>query len=456
MKRALRTQLETWHKKPNRKPLLLRGARQVGKTHILQEFGKTSFRKVHYLDFERETRLGQLFGENLDPKSILEELSVLNDTDIKVDQDLLILDEIQACPRALTSLKYFHQDLPSLAICSAGSLLGVTLSDSSFPVGKIDLMDLYPLNFFEFLDACGHEKIARHLRSIVPGSDISEALHHKIWRLLKLYFVVGGLPEIVKVFSEQQGNLSTALQNARQNQKTLLSSYLVDIAKHSGKINSMHIERLWRNVPTQLGRDINSGSKKFVFKDAVAGLRGYDRLAGVIDWLTQAGLVLRAPIINKAALPFSAYAKENVFKLFLFDVGMLGALSDLPPASIMAYDYGNFKGYFAENFVLQELTAMENATLYCWKEKESEVEFLQEFDGEVTPIEVKSGLSTKTRSLKVYLEKYAPKHAFILSGKPGIHLKQHKKDHQPTTSLWSLPLYTASILPNMLKPSARM
>ena len=251
--------------------------------------------------------------------------------------------------------------------------------------------------------------------------------------LWKQYLVVGGLPEDVEYFRNNK-ELYSAFNEVRKIQEVLLRTYMADIAKHSGKINSVHIEQVFRNVPAQLASNVDESTKKFIFKDVVPGIRGYSRLSNPIGWLERANLILRVPVIETAAIPLSAQAKENVFKLYLFDVGLLGALSELPPAVIMKYDFNTYKGYFAENFALQELLSSGVSGTYCWQGRTSEVEFIfQTVDGEIIPVEVKSGSVTHSKSLSVYSKKYNPPFSVVISAK-----NEGKKSNR-----WYVPLYAS-------------
>jgi predicted AAA+ superfamily ATPase len=444
MKRLIREDLEIWRTKSTRQPLLLQGARQVGKTYSLREFGKAHFPRHHYINFEEQETFLSAFTGDLSPARIVQDLALLLNTPIDRQTDLLIFDEIQQCPRALTSLKYFAERMPELAVCAAGSLLGVHLGESPFPVGKIDELRMDPLTFEEFLMAGGnsmlHEAFAA-IRELVP---LSETLHAQLWGEFKLYLATGGLPEVVSAFMQKRDDLFAAFQEVRAVQTRLVSNYVADMAKHCGKQNAMHLERLWRHIPAQLGRDQSGSAPKFVFKDVLPGIRGYERLAGAIDWLSAAGLILRLPIANSGLLPFPAYQKESFFKLFVFDVGILGALSRLPVKSVLDYDYGTYKGFYAENFAAQEFRARRRDNLTCWREGRAEIEFICEVDGAVIPIEVKSGGVTQAKSLKVFADKYAPPFCAVLSGRnlgADPHLGRH-----------CYPLYLASKFP---LPSSR-
>ena len=439
MKRLITTELVKWKEKKRRKPLLLQGARQVGKTYVLQEFGRNNFAKIHYLNFEEQEQLISLFNGDLNPHRIVQDLSLFLNESIDLQQDLLVLDEIQQCPRSLTSLKYFAEKMPELAVCAAGSLLGVHLGESSFPVGKVDELQMLPMRFEEFLMAGPNKMLFDIFNAVSDSNPLSELAHAKLWDEFKLYLITGGLPEIVATFMDGRNEQFSALQEVREIQNRLLSEYIADMAKHCGKQNAMHLERLWRNIPAQLGRDQNGSSSKFTFKGVIPGVKGYERLVGTIDWLAAAGLIIRLPIVNSGLLPFTAYSRENYFKLFVFDVGILGALSNLPLKTILDYQYGTYKGYYAENFVAQEFIAANRENSACWREKRAEVEFLCEVDGSVIPVEIKSGWVTQAKSLGVFAEKYSPSYCAVFSAR-NMGVNQEAKRYY-------YPLYLASKFP---------
>ncbi|MDO9229409.1 MAG: AAA family ATPase [Syntrophales bacterium] len=415
MKRTVTESLNEWKSSANRKPLILRGARQVGKTYILKEFGGVAFPRCHYVNFEKDERLGRIFEQDLKPGRILDELQFYLDQPIDCRRDLVIFDEIQRSPKALTSLKYFSEEMPELALCAAGSLLGVALQPDSFPVGKIQFLDMHPLSFDEFLDGAGKERLAELIRKQDLTQPFPETAHEQLWGLWKHYLIVGGLPDVVNHYRERQDNLYEAVQIIRKVQRDLLEAYLADMAKHSGKTNALHIEKLWRNVPAQLARSQNGSAGKFKLREGIPGIRGYERLSAPLDWLEVANLLIRTPIIDAVGVPLSGYVKENRFKLYFFDVGLLGAVSGIAPATFLNYDFGSYQGYVVENFVAQELRAAGDKTLYCWQGRTAEVEFLLEREGEIVPVEVKSGWVTQSKSLKVYTERYRPPRAYILS-----------------------------------------
>ncbi len=443
MKRQITKQLLYWRDNLRRKPLILHGARQVGKTYSLLKFGKKYYPAFHYVNFEQDEQLSAIFKQDLQPKRIIKELSFYLDCKINSESDLLILDEIQECPRAISSLKYFQEEMPAQAICAAGSLLGVHLGDASFPVGKVEFLDMYPLSFPEFLQGTGEDDAYNFLMGLKTGDSIPEIIHTRLWSHLKNYMVIGGLPEAINTYRRNKNDLFTAFKAVRKTQTDLITTYMADMAKHSGKLNSMHIERLWRDVPAQLAREQDGSAPKFKFKGVVPGLSSYSRLAGVIDWLVKAGLICKVQIVNSGHIPFSAYGKENFFKLYCFDIGLLNALGNLPPKSILAYDYGTYKGYVAENFVAQEFIASGSGPLYCWRERTAEVEFLREIDGEVVPIEIKSGWVTQAKSLKVFTQKYCPPYRTVMSGK-NLFLDEKNKIHH-------YPLFLASRFPLALR-----
>jgi hypothetical protein len=439
MKRLLMKELLKWKEEDGRKPLILKGVRQTGKTHLLKEFGNSHFPRYHYFNFEKDPKLAKIFEPDLIPKRIVEALSFHIDHPINITTDLVIFDEIQECPKALTSLKYFSEDFPELYLCGAGSLLGLHLNSGSFPVGKVTFQTLRPMSFEEFLMANEDHKSLQIIRNIKPSDKIPEIVHEHLWEQLKHYFVVGGLPEVVATYCEKKGDLFEAFTQVRKKQDDLLNTYYADIAKHSGKTNAMHIDRVFRSVPAQISQTQDGSIARFKFKGIVPGLSHYDRLAGAIDWLERAGLVLKIHIVNTGLFPFRGYSKENFFKLLLFDVGILGSMSGLPPKVILEYDYGSYKGFFAENFAAQELIGHGRDDLYSWQENQSEVEFLTDVEGEVIPIEVKSGSITKAKSLEIFSQKYKPPFRVILSGKP-LHIDSSKETHY-------YPLYLAGFIP---------
>lgn len=421
MLRSRLSDLIYWKNKTERKPLVLWGARQVGKTYLLKEFGQKEFPNVHVLNFEEYPTATKIFDKDLNPARILNEIQLFLDGLIHPETDLLIFDEIQHAPNALTSLKYFYEKMPQMAVCAAGSLLGVGLSGESFPVGKVTFLDLCPMNFEEFLLGSGNEQLLNYLKNHSRTEPLPEWLHNRVWELWKHYLITGGLPEVVDTYRQFQDNLYLAFQKVRDVQHDLLDTYMADIAKHSGKINAMHIERLWRNVPAQLARTQDGSAPKFKFKDAIPGFRGYEQLSAPMNWLEKAGLILKTSIIHTAERPLSGQMAENRFKLYLFDVGLLGAMNRLSPAVLYNMEFGRYKGYIAENFVAQELVSMGIKELFCWEGRTSEIEFLLDTLQGIIPVEVKSGINTKAKSLKVFEDRYHPGKSIVLSSR-NVHI----------------------------------
>jgi len=440
MKRKIIQELKKWKQKKDRKPLILTGVRQTGKTYSLKEFGKHHFPAVHYVNFEQNKKVAALFQDDFDPQRILNSLSFLLDKTIDTKNDLIILDEIQECPAALTCLKYFSEQRPELALCCAGSLLGLHLNKSSFPVGKVDLLHLCPMTFAEFLEAQGDLKSLSVLDHCTLKDKLSDIIHEHLWQQFKYYLITGGLPEVVHTYVTHKENLHTAFTLVRKKQNELIFGYYADIAKHSGKINAMHIDRIWRAIPSQLAQSQDGSSKRFQFKGIIPGIDRYQRLANVIDWLIAAELIIKVPIIEHVELPLAAYTEESYFKLYLFDIGILGALSNLPPQSILDYNYGTYKGYIAENFVAQEFIGKGMSHLYSWQRDRAEIEFLYPIDTQLIPIEVKSGQITRNQSLNKYAEKYRPPYRTTLSAKT-LHIDfEHASHHYPLYMAYWFPL----------------
>jgi uncharacterized protein len=441
MKRALYTQLLQWKQNPHRKPLLLNGARQVGKTWLLKEFGKTEYPNFHHLDFDRNgAQLDPLFEMDLSPEKLLQNLSIFLEKKIAPETDLLIFDEIQNCPRALTSLKYFCEEMPALNLCAAGSLLGVSLSRESFPVGKVDMLHLYPMRFEEFLEAGGQTGLLEFIGNAFTKKEIPHAAHEKLCDLLKDFYVVGGMPQAVQAFL-RSGDKFSGFMSARDVQKALVEGYQGDFQKHAGKSNALYIQSLFRNIPVQLARTMDESVTRFRFKDVIPGKKSYRDLEGPISWLVKAGLALQALIAERAELPLLSFCKQNFFKLYLFDIGILGAMLDLAPRTLALENYGMMRGFFVENFVAAELKAGGSEHLIGWSEGSSEIEFLLSGEYGIVPLEVKAGHRTKAKSLGQYFHKYGPARAIKLSQK-NIDLS--------TGNVVYIPLYLAGCLNDFL------
>ena len=436
MYRKIYSKLIEWKKSESRSPLLLRGARQVGKSYILQKFGEHEFSDYHIFNFEMNKNLFSAFENDLDPERIIKDLSIVSGKKIDIKTELVIFDEIQECPKALTSLKYFCEQMPGLHLCCAGSLLGVKLNSESFPVGKVEFIDMHPLCFEEFLRAMNDDLALELFFDFTGNEKQSEIAHQKLWDYFREYSVTGGMPQVIATYRKYRSNAIEAMNKARNIQNRLVESYQNDFAKHSGKVNSFHIISVFENIPTQLSANVDRSVKRYQFKDVIQRKKSYIELRGPIEWLEKAGLILKVKKCNRSEIPFETFCKENIFKLFIFDIGLLGAMLDLPVNMIYAQDFGITKGYFAENFVAQEFVSNSISKLYSWCEKTSEIEFLRIVDNEPVPVEVKSGKRLQAKSLQQYILRYSPKLAVKLSGKP---LKKNK-----TSPIQNYPLYWAS------------
>ncbi|MCF6335287.1 MAG: AAA family ATPase [Spirochaetales bacterium] len=436
MKRTAYKKLINWKNSSDRKPLILKGARQVGKTYLLNEFGKKEFQKIHYLNFQKTKELGNIFEGDLSPVRILELVEVVLDSSVDIQRDVVFFDEIQDCPRALTSLKYFCEDMPELALVCAGSLLGVVHSDSAFPVGKVSFLHLHPMSFMEFLIALGDTRSLKYITDITKKDKIPLIIHNHLMELLKEYFIVGGMPEVVSVYIQNRKNKNSGFEKVRAKQNELITAYMGDFSKYSGKVKSNEIVSLFEAIPAQLAKE----NKKFISSKVISGGR-FSKLRSSIDWLTGAGLIIKVKIANSGELPFSAFTMENRFKLYLFDVGLLGALGGLSPKAVYMQNnlFATFKGAFCENFVAQEFMYTDSAPLYAWAGNTSEVEFIKENDGDFYPIEVKAGLSGKLKSLNVFSQKYNSPYRTRISGR--------NLEINDSVGMHSYPLYLAFKFP---------
>lgn len=430
MLRDIYRRLEEWKRSERRKPLVLNGARQVGKTHSLKHFGRTSYEKMAYLNFEKDEKLAQYFDSTLDPKQLIKILSIHTETEIEPSNTLLVFDEIQNCPKALNSLKYFCEEVNEVHVVAAGSLLGVkTSGGKGFPVGKVNFLHLYPLTFFEFLSALGQDKTRLFLEEIRTYEPIPNPMHEKLIELLKFYFFVGGMPEAVAEYVKTE-----KVHVVREIQLEILNAYERDFSKHAPPHEIMKIMTVWKQVHRQLAKE----NKKFIFAAIRKSARGRD-YEEAIQWLLDAGLIHKSYLVESPKFPLSAYADNSIFKIFLADVGLLGAQSNLSPQIIIDKDvlFTEFKGALTENYVAQELIATKHKEPYYWtSEGIAEVDFIIEEGHEIYPLEVKSGASQKKKSLIVYHQKYAPSKLLRVST---MNLK-HDGD------VYNCPLYLISLL----------
>jgi predicted AAA+ superfamily ATPase len=402
MQRLLLKDLIAWKNKRNRQPLILRGARQVGKTWLLHEFGKTAFEDVLSVNLENAPGLKEVFDGDISPQRILGLLGALHGKKIRPQKTLLILDEVQEIPRALTALKYFAETAPEYAVCCAGSLLGVALhSGTSFPVGKVDFLTLRPLNFEEFLLANGEVSLIQYVRS-GGVSAIPRVISEKLTDYLKLYFVVGGMPGAVSSWLDTS---DYAIVESRQ--RDILETYENDFSKHAPRSVVPKLRYLWNSVPAQLAKE----NKKFIYGLVREGARAREYEEAML-WLLDSGLLRKVGRITKAAIPLKAYEDLKAFKLYHLDVGLLRVMSELPPAAILDgfKIFEEFKGALTEQFVLSELAGKRFIRgIYYWTSAATaEVDFVFADGKNIYPVEVKAGENLRSRSLKVYRERYEP------------------------------------------------
>ncbi len=415
MKRNAMKLLIKWKNSTNRKPLLLQGARQVGKTYLLKEFGTEHFKKMHVVNFE-DPNLHTVFDRGpVDIESALLRIQILLGTKIDRKNDIIFFDEIQDYPVAIHALKYFHENMPELAIVCAGSHIGISGSQSSFPVGKVHFELLHPLTFEEFLFQYNHV-LANTISAAVSELWLDDFIHQQLWDSYLIYTLVGGMPEAVVSFLNENDQY-TALMNARQIHKTLIQGYINDFSKYCDKTMSHRITSVFQSIPDQLQAVHEQSSKRYQFKNVVTANTKYSHLQSAIDWLSTSGLVNKVPIANMPQHPLSAYCKPNIFKLFMFDIGILNSQLNLDFGLVINQAPLSYKGFIAENFVAQQIQNDFSQQIYSWMKGRNEIEFVLPYQGSVIPVEVKSGSRTKAKSLVEYKKKYEPSLAVKLSGK---------------------------------------
>ncbi|WP_029408431.1 ATP-binding protein [Thiomicrorhabdus sp. Milos-T2] len=414
MKRLLLDKLIAWKNRDKRKPLLIDGARQTGKTFLLEELLGKEFAQVLRLDFLETPDLIQVFSGSLDPTELIANIEVFTGVAFDPKADLLILDEIGECQRAVTSLKYFAEKAPEYFVAASGSNIGLL---SSFPVGKVEQYYLRPFTFREFLWASNEAMLIKAFESQAN----SEIVHTKLFEKLTDYYFTGGMPEAVKCWFENSnvGSLER-IAAVSQIHLNLIEGYKRDFGKYSGKLDSQLIESVFSGVPSQLSLVLDESVKRFKFKGVFEKKSRYLEFEGAINWLHRCRLVLKNyPIEGKPRSPLAAYKKDNMVKLFLFDVGLLNAMLETSFKEIKQQGYA-YKGYIAENFVQQELAALGIEPSFSWLSGRAEIEFVVSNDsGKIVPVEVKSGKRTRAKSLKSYIDKYAPHKTIKLTGTQG-------------------------------------
>ena len=399
MERFLMKDLISWRTKSRRKPLILNGARQVGKTWLLKEFGRTQFKNVAYVNLDGNPRMCEQFELGYDIPRIISAIQFETGEIVSKGDTLIILDEIQACPKALTCLKYFCENAPGYVVAAAGSLLGITVHEGSgYPVGKVDTLDLYPLHFRELLVATGN----RPLCDLLDSGDVNliNSFASKFIPLLRQYYFVGGMPEAVSAFLDRG-----MLDDAREVQLEILRGYGRDISKHLSRTETEYALAAWRSIPSHLGRE----NKKFVFSHIASGARAANYRAG-ITWLSQAGITTLVRRISKPGIPLRPYADDSAFKLFLVDVGLLGAMVQLDSETVVGGTeiFKEFKGSLTEQFVCQQLVSGCGLTPYYWSAENSsgEIDFLVQKSSSVYAIEVKAEENLRAKSLRAFKESH--------------------------------------------------
>lgn len=409
MKRQLYESLKDWQNAPNRKPLILQGARQVGKTWLMREFGKNEFERVAYLNFESSERLKNLFATDFNINRIIAILEIEVGHKIDSDKTLLIFDEIQEAEKGLTALKYFYEQAPQYYIIAAGSLLGVSLQKShSFPVGKVDFLKMYPMTFIEFLENVGQFLLKEHLEA--QNWQVVEAFHDKLVEFLRLYYFIGGMPEAVQSYIQFQD-----LNKVRSIQENILIGYENDFAKYAPIEIVPRIRLVWHSLMSQLAKE----NRKFIYGQIKKGARAKD-FEMAINWLADAGLILKVNCVSKPTIPLSAYADIDTFKLFVLDIGLLNAIAKVEPKILLEKNaiLIEFKGALTEQYVAQQLKSKHDIYYWSAENATAEVDFLIHSQNAIMPIEVKAEENLKAKSLKVFVEKYKVSKAIRTSMSP--------------------------------------
>ncbi len=427
MDRTKLSDLIAWKNSPERKPLIIRGARQTGKTWLMKEFGRKHYAKTVYLNFEKNKRLAGLFSDDFDISRVIIALQAESGFTITADDTLLLFDEIQAVPEAITALKYFNEDRPEYHVIAAGSLLGLAIHEGiSFPVGKVAFMDLHPMTFVEFLDAAGDGALAEILRS--RDWKLITAFKTRYIERLRQYYFIGGMPEPVAQFVRDQD-----YKKVRELQKQILETYELDFSKHAPAEIIPRIRMLWHSIPTQLARE----NRKFIYGAVREGSRAKDyELA--LSWLIDCRQVYKVSRLSKPAMPLIAYEKGNAFKLFIVDTGLLAAMADLDVRTLLEGNtvFSEFKGALTEQYVHQQLVASEVFSVWYWSAEraQAEIDFLLQYQNIIVPVEVKAEENLHSKSLKSFRDRY----------NPPVSLRASMADYRKEEWLVNIPLYVLS------------
>ena len=440
MKRTAKAELVKWKDRPNRKPLLVTGVRQCGKTYLLKEFGGEYFPDTAYFNLEADDTLKSVFDHDFNVNRILFELGSLHRSKpIEPGKTLVILDEIQACPRAITSLKYFCEDLPELHIIGASSLFEVTVNNESisFPVGKVDRLKMSPMSFMEFAEAIGDGNFIEGITKQPLNQPLSEIYTRQMEADLKLYYVIGGMPEAVQCWINTHD-----LSEVEKIQDHILDDYSADFGKHAPVNDILKLRQIWDSVPIQLAKENN----KFVFSHVKAGNRAKD-LEDAMQWLVNAGLLIQVHLVRNPELPLSGEEDATYYKVYMSDIGLLLRKSKINYRTILMgdADFIHFKGALTENFVLTELISLGIQPSFWRSKSEAEVDFITDYEGTISPIEVKSADNTKAKSLHLFCHRYEPAQAYRFS------LKNIADNMDGATKVWSIPLYCMFRLPEYIR-----
>jgi predicted AAA+ superfamily ATPase len=406
MNRLLFQDLVNWKNSKIRKPLIIQGARQVGKTWLMKEFGKQEFEQVVYLNFESSSRLSQLFAVDFNIERIITIVEIETNQKIIAETTLLIFDEIQEVEKGLTALKYFQEQAPQYYIIAAGSLLGVSLQkNNSFPVGKVDFLKLYPLSFMEFIGNIGEQRLAEQIQN--KNWDVIHIFHEKLVELLRLYYFIGGMPEVVSNYLENKDLIAV-----RSLQQKIIIGYENDFAKYAPNEIVPKIKLVWNSLISQLAKE----NRKFIYGQIKKGARAKD-FEMAINWLVDAGLVLKVNRIEKPIMPLNAYADFDAFKLFLIDIGLLNAIGNLDQKILLEKNsiLTEYKGALTEQFVCQQLKIKTDIYYWVAPNATAEIDFIVQYQNEIIPIEVKAEENLKSKSLKVFVDKFDNKNAIRTS-----------------------------------------
>lgn len=432
MYRKIIEKLIEWKNNKDRKPLILRGARQVGKTYIIKKFGEENYDGVAYFNFDHDTELYNMFENTKDPIRILEQLSFVYGKAIIPGKTLIVFDEIQECQNALNSLKYFEEEAKEYHIISAGSLLGIRLSHTSFPVGKVEFLDMYPMTFTEFLEADGCKNLVDYMDSVRSIENIPDIFFDRLSEKLKAYFIIGGMPEAVNSWVTDKD-----MEKVNKIQDYILKSYESDFSKHTTNIEANRISIIWNSIPSQISKE----NKKFLYQAAKDGARARE-YEGAVNWLKDANVVNKIYNVTKPNIPLISYNDLSSFKMYLNDVGLLRRKTDLDSKVIVEGNklFQEFKGALTENYVLQTLIAIGLNPYYYTFDNRYEIDFIIQYKNEIIPIEVKSGENVNNTSLKIYNE----------VNKPKIRIRFSMKNLNKDDNLINIPLFMVEYIKKII------